>query len=110
MTAFHEFDAALVVGTPVPLTALRTPANELHVNVWAAGGKGLPTLQIGNFGNVGSVGLTITAAVTSAALKNAPIELVIGDVSGPLVINLTEAGVDAISASGAINLSGIYFF
>lgn len=110
MTAFHEFDVALVVGTPAPLTTLRTPANELHVNVWAAGGKGLPTLQIGNFGNVGSVGLTITAAVASATLKNAPMELVIGDVSGPLVINLTEAGVDAISASVAINLGGIYFF
>lgn len=108
MTAFHEFDVALGVNTPVAFTAARTPANEVHINAWLAGTKSSPIMTVGSFGNVGSVGLTMSPARAGVAMVNAPNELILSDLSGALVNNLAEWG--ATVAVVGFNLGGIYFF
>jgi hypothetical protein len=108
MSPMHEFDVPLTQGTATQFSPTRAPANELHINAWALGTKGSPTIQVGNFSNVGSISLTMSTARAGVALTNAPFELIIGDVSGALVNNLTEWG--AIASTTGENLSGIYFF
>lgn len=108
MSPLHEFDVALPATTATQFSPTRQPANELHVNVWATGVKGTPSMQVGNFNTVSTINLLMTAARSGVALTNAPFELIIGDVSGALVNNLTEWG--AIASTTGENLSGIYFF
>ena len=91
--SIHETDITLVANVPAPFTAARVPTAELHVNPWAAGTKGTPVATIGTAASVAAgVGIQLVPERLTA-MSNAPAELILGESSAELLINLTEGSV-----------------
>ena len=110
MPSFHEFDVALSPNTPVAAASSRTPTNEVHVNPWLAGTKNSPVLILSDAAHiVGAVGLTLAASRPTAQF-NAPSELVLGDASGPWLLNIADLNVSSTGAATDTLFAGVYLF
>ena len=99
MPSFHEFDVALSPNTPAAGASSRTPTNEAHINVWLSGVKGSPQAVLSDASHINSgVGLTLSPS-RAVSLLNAPCELVLGDASGPWLLNIADLNVSSTLAT-----------
>jgi hypothetical protein len=105
MPSFHEFDVALSPGVPAAGASSRTPTNEAHINPWITGTKGTNVLILSDATHIGAgIGLTLTGAQVRAEL-NAPAQLVLGDLSGPWLVNIADLQV---SSATLTLLAGVF--
>jgi hypothetical protein len=108
MPSFHEFDVALTPSGPSAAAATsRIPTNEVHLNPWAAGVKGNLNGSILSDATNAPLGIGLKLAPARlTALNNAPAELVLGDASGPWLINLADLNMLPVAAT---TFSGVFF-
>lgn len=108
-TSIHEFDVALSPGIASPATAARQTAREIHLNVWLAGVKGSPALaEVGNSAVTPTTGIQVVQPRPTAALANAPAELILGDTSAaPSLMNLLELYGITLTANSTFTGFGI---
>lgn len=90
----HGFAVALSPGVASPAATVRVPVRELHVNPWASGTKGIPTMSLGDSTVTGAsttLGLTLVATRSAPiAQTQAPAEIVLGNLEGAMLINVAD--------------------
>lgn len=104
--SIHGFNVALSPGVASPVTPTRSPAREIHLNVWTAGAKNFLPSQAGDGSVSISTGLTLVTPRPTSALANAPTELVLGDTAARQLLNTTE--LDAVASVSSMSLTGFY--
>ena len=101
--SIRETDIILGATVPAPFTAARLPTSELHINPWSSGTKGTPSATVGTAASVAAgVGIQMVPQRLTA-MSNAPAELILGESSADLLLNLVEGSV-VTSVSATVSL------